>query len=214
METTLQPQGSTVPKCARGYSLVLPPGWRRIPLRAGTQKAIRAAVKEALATVPRDAPQDRIGPQRLELERRLQAVTQQARSKGGIDIYLPVGPVYAAPVAASFLVSELSLKAAAPPAVVAWIASEDDTWQPVPVDGADGLRVERAVAADPADDSQPGSRRVDYVVPVPGRPGSWLVAAFSTLGGGSPHDELAQLLTDLFDAIMITFSWEWQADDG
>jgi hypothetical protein len=141
-------------------------------------------------------------------------VTQQARGKGGIDIYLPVGPVYAAPVPASFLVSELSLKAAAPLAVVARIASEDDTWQPIPVGGADGLRVERAVAADPADDSrQPGSRRVDYVIPVPGRPGRWLAVAFSTFGGGSPHDEIARLLTDLFDAIMVTFSWEWQADD-
>lgn len=213
MDTALEPpDSSTSNKRACGYSLVLPPGWRRIPLRTGTEKAIRAAVKEALATLPREAPQDRIGLQRLELERRLTALTRQARGKGGIDIYLPIGPVYSAPVAASFLVSELSLKPSAPARVAAIIAREDDTWQPVTLDGIDGLRVEHAAQADLTDN--PASHCVDYVIPVPGRPGRWLAAAFSTLGGGSPDDEVARLLTELFDAIMLTFSWEWQTDDS
>ena len=54
------------------------------------------------------------------------------------------------------------------------------------------------------------SRHVDYVIPVPGRPGRWLVIAFSTLGGGDPGDEIARRLTELFDAIVSTFGWQWE----
>ena len=66
---------SAMPAPAAGYSLVLPPGWRRIPLRAGTDRAIRSVVREVLASAPRDAPADKVGPRRLELERRLIEMT-------------------------------------------------------------------------------------------------------------------------------------------
>ena len=197
-------------RSAASYSIVLPPGWRRIPLRTGTEKAIRGVVREAVASLPRDAPPDKVGPHRLELERRLTSMAQRARGKGGIDLYVPVGPVYRAPVAASFLVSELSLGPAGPASVAASMAAEDDTWQPVTLDGADGLRVERTAGPAPGDGVEFASRRVDYVLPVPGRPGCWLAISFSTLGGGDPDDEIARLLTELFDAIMSTFGWGWE----
>jgi hypothetical protein len=209
MDVTLQqPTLAIQGRTAHGYSLVLPPGWRRIPLRGGTEWAIRSAVKQALAAAPRDAPVDRIGPYRLELDRRLAALARRARAAGGIDLYLPVGPVYDAPVAASFLVSELSLKPVTPSLVSSVLTSEDDTWQPVTADGSDGLRIERSVAASPAEEAAHASRCVDYMLPVPGRPGRWLTFAFSTLGAGNPDDHIAHLLTDLFDAIMLTFSWQ------
>jgi hypothetical protein len=52
-----------------------------------------------------------------------------------------------------------------------------------------------------------GSRRVDYIVPVPGEVDRWLVIAFSTIGGGDPDDNVARLLVELFDAMMATFRW-------
>jgi hypothetical protein len=52
-----------------------------------------------------------------------------------------------------------------------------------------------------------GSRRVDYILAVPRNPGRWLVVTFSTLGAGHPDDQIALLLTNLFDAIMSTFRW-------
>jgi hypothetical protein len=166
-------------------------------------------VRESLASLPRDAPPDQVGPRRLELERRLTQMTQQARDRGGVDLYLPAGPVYRAPVAASFLVSELSLGPADPASVAASITAGDHAWQPVTVDRVCGLRVERTTEPAPGG-AEVAARHVDYVIPVPGRPGRWLVIAFSTLGGGDPGDEIARLLAELFDAIVSTFGWQWE----
>lgn len=159
--------------------------------------------------LPRDAPLDKVGPHRLELERRLSETARAARAKGGIDLYLPVGPVYDAPVAASFLVSELSLGAVDAASVVNSLAGEGGGWQRVTLDGIEGLRTERTTAGEP-DRTAAEARHVDYVLSVPGQPGRWLVIAFSTLGGGDPDDNVAGLLTELFDAIMTTFEWEWK----
>jgi len=48
---------------------------------------------------------------------------------------------------------------------------------------------------------------VDYVLPVPGHPGRWLIVTFATPGDGDPDGELAGLLVRLFDSIMLTFRW-------
>jgi hypothetical protein len=167
-------------------------------------------VREAFAALPRDAPPDTVGPHRLQLERTLTRMVRAARGKGGIDLYLPAAPVYGAPLAASFIVSELSLGPADPASIAAMLAAEDDTMKPVTMDGADGLRSERTAAPAPEHDVDFASRRVDYILPVPGRGGRWLAVAFSTLGGGSPEDEIAILLAELFDAVMSTFRWGWE----
>ena len=201
---------------ARGYSIVLPPGWRRIPVRSGAEKAVRAAVKEAFAVLPRDAPPDRVGPRRMELECRLMKTVRDARGKGGIDLCLPVVPVYGSPLPASFIVSELFLAQSADAdvaaSIVALLAAAQTTDEhaavhPVTVDGAEGLRLERTAGPLPASDVQHGSRRVDYVLPVPGDRARWLAVVFSALGAGDPHDQVAVLLTSLFDAMMSTFRW-------
>ena len=197
-------------RAATGYSVVLPPGWRKIPLRTGTEKAIRAVVREAFAALPRDAPPDKVGPHRLQLERTLARMVRDARGKGGIDLYLPAGPVYGAPLAASFIVSELSLGPADPASIAAMLEAADDAMKTVTMDGADGLRAERTAAPAPEHDVDFASRRVGYILPVPGRPGRWLAIAFSTLGGGSPQDNIAILLAELFDAVMSTFRWGWE----
>lgn len=202
------PGSAKTGKAATGYSIVLPPGWRRIPVRSGTEQAIRAAVKEAFAVLPRDAPVDRVGPHRLELERRLKKMAREARRTGGIDLCLPIVPVYGTPLAASFIVSELALPLAADATeVLTVVAAGNDRAQPVIVDSSEGLRVERI--GEPAPDSsiEVASRRVTYVVAAPGNPGRWLVVTFSTLGGGDPEDQIALLLTSLFDAMMSTFRW-------
>ncbi|MFJ6569835.1 hypothetical protein ACIQNU_20670 [Streptomyces sp. NPDC091292] len=42
---------------------------------------------------------------------------------------------------------------------------------------------------------------------MPDDPGRWFVAAFSTVGGGDPRDDLADALVEWFDAVMATFRW-------
>lgn len=73
--------------------------------------------------------------------------------------------------------------------------------------GTAATRTEHVAAADPEQGLDYASRRVDYVLPVPDDPDRWVIVSFSTLGSGDPGDEFAQLLAELFDAIMTTFRW-------
>jgi hypothetical protein len=194
-----------------GYTVVLPPGWQRLPVRTDADKAIRAAVADALRAVPKNVPRDQLAPYRVELERRLRAMVASARKPGGLDLYLPVQPVHGVPIPASFVVSEGSLGAVDPvdPAqMVAYLATESVNGTAVTVDGSGAVRTEHTAGPEPTADLEVGSRRVDYMVPVPGEADRWLVVAFSTLGAGDPDDQIAAALVQLFDAIMSTFRWD------
>ncbi|MDJ0342751.1 hypothetical protein QMK19_23445 [Streptomyces sp. H10-C2] len=159
-----------------GYRLVLPPGWGRIPLREGTEDAIRVIVREAFD----GSRGDRVAQVRVRLEGRLQELAVRARRDGaGLDLYLPVRPRgAAAPVPASFVMSELALE---------------------------GRKERREYVAGE-------SRRVDYVLPVPDAPGRCLAAAFSTPTATADH-QLADVMVELFDAVMGTFRWS-EPDDA
>lgn len=209
-----QAQGTPGGRPSAGYSIVLPPGWRRIPVRWGSKKAIRAAADEAFSVLPKDAPPDKVGPYRKELERHLTDLVRDARTKGGIDLYLPVLPVYGAPMPASFVVADISeaLRPAGevpdPAQAIAFFAADNDHANPVTVDGAMGLRIEKTGKASLEENEEFGAHQVDYVLSVPGTRDRWLAVYFSTLGGGNPDDQVAALLTSLFDAMMTTFRWE------
>jgi hypothetical protein len=195
---------------AGGYTVVIPPGWCRIPLRHGTN----AAIKKILDKSFRHLPRDRVAPYRREIERRLKALVAQSRSNAGLDLYFPVDPTQDGPVPASFLVSEARYSPAAetgeeidPAQVLAYLASESEGARIIEADGAPGLRTERIAPPGPEAELQYATRRVEYTLAVPGNPGRWLVAAFSTPGAADPDGRLALLLTELFDAIMLTFRW-------
>jgi hypothetical protein len=187
-----------------GYTIMLPPGWRRIPLRQGpeeTEKAARAAVSASLRALPRAVPRDRLAAFRAESEGRLRTMAAQVRKQGGVDLYLPVESMRGIPVSASFVVSEGSLggggAAPADPAqVVTYLAAErgDGTRTQATVDGAMALRVEHVAGPDPAADVQATTRRVDYIVSMPGEPDRWLIVAFSTLdqSGQTPDGQGTQ----------------------
>jgi hypothetical protein len=202
---------------ATGYALVLPPVWRRIPVRHGTRPAIRGVVDEVLRRVSVGVSRDSLAPVRIELERRLSEMAKQARSAGGIDLYLPVEYTHGVTITASFVVSQVTLPD--PPEelpdagqadtaqFVAYLTSADGDASPIEVAGAAAARKESVAAADPAQQIAFGSRRVDYMLPVPGQPRGLLAVAFSTIGDGDPDGEFAKLLVELFDAIMTTFRW-------
>jgi hypothetical protein len=200
-----------------GYSLVLPTGWRRIPIQHGTRAAIRAIVDEVMRRYPKDQPRDKMTPYRIELERRLSDLARRARSTGGVDLYLPIEYVHGVTITASFVVSQVNLpvpdleqaeQAAVDSAeLVAYLTSEEGGAAPVSVAGVNAARTESVAAPDPAEQVPFGSRRVDYVIPLPGHPTRWMLAAFSTIGDGDPDGKFAKLLAELFDAIMLTFRW-------
>lgn len=84
------------------------------------------------------------------------------------------------------------------------------------VDGGIAARTETVVGrADPAAEL-PGigddlpvvdDRQVTYTIPVPHRPGRWVVMSFSAISVPDADDRLTDALVALFDAVMTTFRW-------
>ncbi len=193
-----------------GYTIVLPPGWHHIPLRRGTDEAIKKAVDAAARSAPKYVPRDKLTSYRIDQTRRLAKLAAEARRKAATGLYLPLELARGLPVPASFLVSELTLDSVEqldPALIIVELASAEAGSQPVTVDDAIGARSERTAGPDPASGVDYASRRVDYVLAVPGEPNRYLAVAFSTFGGGNPDDEYARLLVELFDAMMSTWRW-------
>ena len=192
-----------------GYTLVLPPGWERIPARQGAEDAIKAILDAKFRDLPPDLPRDKLAPYRAEIEGKLRQAARQARKNGAIDLYLPVQLRGGLPVPASFVVSEGAIPTAGagePEQIVSYLVTEGAGAQ-VTMDGVAAARSEHTAGPDPDQGIEYGSRRVDYTVPVPGQAGRWLLFAFSTLGAGDPGDQVARMLVQLFDAMMSTFRW-------
>lgn len=194
---------------AAGYTLVLPPGWRQVPVRAGTREVIREIVRDRFRVLPGHVPRDALTPYRIALEQQLTAAAAQARQRGGTELYLPVEPVRGTLIAASFVVSEGSIGARDEHGTALILAAIAGNGPGLLLDGARAARIERTAPPDPARGVERGSRHVDYTIPVPGGDGRWLVFAFSALSAGDPDDKLAGNLVELFDAIMSTLRWTW-----
>ena len=203
--------GSDPDRRVSGYTLVLPPGWHHIPLRQGTDEAIRKAVDAAARDARKNMPRDKLTGYRLDQIRRLAKLAKDARRKHGTDLYVPMGLARGLPVPASFLVSEVSLGSVEeipPEVMIVGLAGGGDS-RKVTVAGAPAARTEHTEGPGNPREVEYASRRVDYVIAVPEDPDRYLAAAFSTFGGGNPDDELARTLVELFDAMMTTLRWTW-----
>ncbi len=199
------PDHATVP-VPSGYTLVLPPGWSRIPLRQGTEQAITRILDRTFAGLPRD----RVASVRHDLKLRLRDLAGRARESCGLDLYLPTERMHGVTATASFVVAEMSLVSAGqadPALLAARLVTTSEHATAVHLDGTTGTRTEQVAAADVEQGAEYASRRIDYVLPVPADPDRWVVVSFSTVGAGDPTDDFAQLLAELFDAIMTTFRW-------
>ena len=179
----------------RDFAVLLPPGWARIPLdgRETARAAALAADKTAdLAEPQRSAARDK-------LARMIRGALRDARSAGGIDVLLSLAERDGIPLAASCLISYLDRGQEVPlDALAAELSSAEHgtggTVSTAEVGG--GPAVRRRSAAD-------GITRLDYYLPVPGRPTGFLVLAFAT-----PMEPLADALVTLFDAIAVSLRWQ------
>lgn len=209
---------------AFGYTLIIPPGWARIPLREGTQDAVKRIVDEAAERVSADVPKDKVAEARMELYRRLNSSVKEAQRRDGVDLYLPVEPMHGYLVAASIVVAKLDTglrEEVGRQDVLRQLLTDSDDSEPAEVDGAAGLRKERTMPADPEKGVDAPSKHVEYVVPVPssgataspasstslGGDAGWVVVSFTTLGDGNPEGDFTEILVELFDAVMTTFRW-------
>ncbi|WP_434594705.1 hypothetical protein [Streptomyces sp. A5-4] len=207
-ETTPAPRPAPI-----GYVLVQPPGWDLIPLRAGTDQALKRIVDQAVEQLSEDIPKDDVIKARLELRKQLTKAVKPARKAGGLTLYLPVERIHGSLVAASFVVSEvLSGPSGSGPSgdVVAQLLSGAADSEPITVDGSEGTRTDRVLPPAPEREVEFPSRRIDYVLPVPRSTSSqWVTVCFSTIADGDPAGEFAEVLVELFDAVMTTFRWSY-----
>jgi hypothetical protein len=193
-----------------GYTLVVPAEWQKIPVQRGSDQAIKRILDEAFAHYGRDE----VAQQRRDVEMRLREVIRNARQNAGVDLYLPIRTKNK-DVLASFLISYAEFGRQNAPSqqdVLSFVRSTLDDAEPIELAGVSGMRTERTCPPDPEHDIPYASRRVEYILPVPNTPDSWLVGSYSTLGDGDPESELTKLFCDLFDAIMTTFRWNYQED--
>jgi hypothetical protein len=200
-----------------GYTLVLPPGWERIPVRSGTSQAIKRILDDKLRTLPAKVPRDAIIPYRVMIEGHLRKLAAQARKQGGLDLYLPVDFRNGSLIAASFVLSEGSLTTGGHrpgPAGLLTALTEDGDGAPASVGSSPAMRREHLVPAGPAGGTEYGSRRVDYIMPIPEDGSRWLIAAFSAIVNEKTPDWFAKLLVELFDATMSTFRWTTTESSG
>ncbi|MGV9880525.1 hypothetical protein [Streptomyces sp. NPDC003006] len=199
-------------KNAFGYTLVIPPGWTRIPLRVGTQDVVKEIVDEAAQRVARELPKDKVAEARMELYRRLNSSVREAQQRDGVDLYLPTEPMHGYLVAASVIVARIDTAlrdGVDRQDVLMQLLTGSDDSEPVEVDGSAGMRKERTMPADPEKGAEAPSRHVDYVVQVPSSGGDagWVVVSFSTVGDGNLDSDFTEILVELFDAVMTTFRW-------
>lgn len=189
-----------------GYTVVLPPGWTRVPLRDGTEETIEQILDGAFAGL---APESLVA-EKKDLRDRLRNMAAAAAADSGVDLYLPTERSHGFTVAASFIAAEVnfgSMEQPGPALVLARIAARKAATRTVTIAETTAVRTETVVPADPTRDIPFASRRVDYVLPVPEDADRWVLVTFSTIGQGDPQDDFAGLLVDLFDAIMTTFRW-------
>jgi hypothetical protein len=136
---------------------------------------------------------------RDKLTRTIRQALQDARSAGGIDVLLSLAERDGIPLAASCLISYLDKGQEVPLDMLAaeFAAEDDEAGGSVSLTEAGGCPAVRRRYIDD------GITRLDYFLPMPGRPTGFLVMAF-----GTPMEPLADALVTLFDAIAQSLRWQ------
>jgi hypothetical protein len=174
----------------RDFTVLLPPGWVRIPLDGTEEARVTAVVTAKASTVPE--------PQRSQFRRQLLAVLRDtlrsARDAGGIDVLISLGEVRGVPISASCLVSYLERGQRVPlDGLHAELAAGPDNVTWTEIAGTAAIRRQRADA---------GVTMVDFFTPVPSRTGL-LSLSFATV----MEEPLADAMLLLFDAIAESLRW-------
>jgi hypothetical protein len=171
----------------RDFTVLLPPGWVRIPLdgREGARAAALAGAKAAGLPAPQREQA------REKLTRLLLKTLRAARQAGGLDVMVSLARSHGVPLAASCLVTYQDRDGDLPLDELA--AELADGASLVEIAGRQAVRHRSA-------DSE--ATRLDYIVPVPGR------AGLLTLSFATPAEPLADALVNLFDAIAGSLRWQ------
>jgi hypothetical protein len=190
--------------------MLLPAGWRRIPVLHGTSRAIAGILDEVFFRLAGTTSITNLQPYRHELEQQLTDMARKARQKAAVDLYLPIEQVHGTTVPASIVVSRGAFGVnglAYHGETIRQLAQGSPEAAPVSVDGVEGVRFERSDGPGSESDLPCRSRQVDYLLPIPEVENEWLVIAFSVLESENAEEEFGQVQIQLFDAMLSTFRW-------
>jgi hypothetical protein len=180
-------RGSAIP---RDFTVLLPPGWTRIPIdgRESARAVALAAQKTADLTDPQRSQV------REKLARLIRSALRDARSCGGIDIMISLAERDGVPLAASCLISYVDQGQRVPmDMLAAQLSGEGGDVAVVQVGGDQAVRRRYR---------EIGMTKLDYFLPLPGRMGL-LITSF-----GTPVEPLADAFLLLFDAIAQSLRWQ------
>jgi hypothetical protein len=201
------------------YTLLLPPGWARLPTGPSAPAAVTRLVNQRFQSLQADK-RDLL---RRRLRREILTLLDRAEAAGGIEVHLLVDPVHDHAVSAACLASYVASSAPGRQLSAADLLPEIEgdgaVVTLVTVGGGAAVRrlyvteASRELAdLDPATATNdvadgfaalPRTTHVDYIVPVPGSDGH-LLLSFSTATG-----EVADELVLLFDAMAANLRWVW-----
>ena len=172
------------------FTVVLPPGWVRVPLD-GRENARAVALADAKAG---EAPGPQRQAARQQLRRLLGQALTKARQAAGTDVLISLAELDGRPLPASCLVSYVEHGTPVPmDKLSAELASCGGSVSVTDIGGLPAVR--HHYREDPV-------TRVDYHLRVPGR------AGLMTLAFATPLEPLADPLTLLFDAIAESLRWK------
>ena len=190
----------------RDFSMLLPPGWARLPLDSRVSLRVKNLVADRVSSVP---PEQR-AQLRAVLTRELTSTLESAARSGGTDVLLSVDPVAGRVVPASCLVTHRE----GPAVGVLQAIAGTSPGRPgsvrelgtVEVAGTPAVRrLTTRTEEVPADGGAPSAvltvTQLDYFVPMPAGDGL-LVLTFST-----PIEQLGPPLVKLFDVMASSFRW-------
>ena len=184
---------------AGSWMIMLPPGWVTVPT---DPERARSAVRAATTELLRGRHRDELVQARIEAERSMLEIVEEARKQGAAAVHALVRPVRGVPVSASLIVTELALDTdeevqRAMSRVFGDAVGVTENGR-VTVAGLPGLRRRRRAPLSAVDgaplDLDVWETHLDYVL-VTG-PGQYLLLNFATA-----TDPIADELVVLFEAM-------------
>lgn len=169
------------------YRVAVPPGWMLLAVRDKTDDELRDTILDRY----RDLPRDSAGPIVSRLADAVVDAARRARDAGAVDIVLPLGTPWKAPVSASI-------------AIAVGSDATDPDGEVVETEAGQAWRRSVAVSGE----GMSARRRIEYTWRIPRSSDRLLVATATVVGAEDPRLEpIVDALSDLCEAIMVTIRW-------
>ncbi|HEX5857517.1 MAG TPA: hypothetical protein VFY91_05350 [Microbacterium sp.] len=180
------------------YRLVLPPGFVLFPVRDRTDDEIAAMVREHYRSLPRDS----FGPRIDRVAEQILEIVRPAREAQVLDLVVPMGVPWRAPVSLG-----IALSVASP-------SSGAGAWDSLPGERLEteaGPAVRTTERFPSAEDPREITRLAgtQYVWRVPGDDARLLLGVHTISGAGDPDlQPVVEALQELSDLILETMRWD------